>query len=59
FREARGTLGLGWCRPTSPPPPPPRALALCPPYAIFFEGSAALVFGFPARRRPESSLPRF
>ncbi|CAN6270461.1 unnamed protein product [Urochloa humidicola] len=24
----------------------PHALVLCPPYAIFFEGGAALVFGF-------------
>ncbi|CAO2169855.1 unnamed protein product, partial [Urochloa humidicola] len=55
----RGPWHAGACAAPAyvPPPPPPQALALCPPYAIFFEGSAALVFGFLPGCRPESSLP--
>jgi len=44
FREARGALGP-WAAPAYVAAHA-LTLALCPPYAIFFEGGAALVFGF-------------
>ncbi|OEL18405.1 hypothetical protein BAE44_0020576, partial [Dichanthelium oligosanthes] len=44
FREARGALGP-WAAPAYVAAHA-LTLALCPPYAIFFEGAAALVFGF-------------
>ncbi|KAG8089936.1 hypothetical protein GUJ93_ZPchr0011g27803 [Zizania palustris] len=44
FRAARGALGP-WAAPAYVAAHA-LTLALCPPYAIFFEGAAALVFGF-------------
>jgi len=44
FREARGALGP-WAAPAYVAAHA-LTLALCPPYAIFFEGGAALIFGF-------------
>ncbi|CAO2141915.1 unnamed protein product [Urochloa humidicola] len=44
FREARGALG-SWAVPAYVAAHA-LTLALCPPYAIFFEGAAALIFGF-------------
>ncbi|AQK57582.1 TVP38/TMEM64 family membrane protein slr0305 [Zea mays] len=44
FREAQGALGH-WAAPAYVAAHA-LTLALCPPYAIFFEGGAALIFGF-------------
>lgn len=44
FREAQGALGP-WAAPAYVAVHA-LTLAICPPYAIFFEGGAALIFGF-------------